>query len=143
MAIQLKQSNRSLCVAFAAALIGMVLYILTSTTGYLAGTTLNIWPILCTAAALLLAAVLLLAEKKLPSIAGDILLIASALLLIVSFSLFVLGRVSLVADVHFIPVNYPQSEEVALNISLVGIALYLLSILVMIAVAFSGKFGKK
>ena len=46
---------------------------------------------------------------------------------------------SLAADVYFIPVNYPQAEETALHLSIVGIVLYLASIIIMIVEALSAK----
>lgn len=55
---------------------------------------------------------------------------------------FAMGRVTLVADVYFIPVNYPQAEASALNLSIVGMALYLVAIAAMIITAFSEKITK-
>lgn len=50
-----------------------------------------------------------------------------------------ISRVSLAADVYFIPVNYPASEASALHISIVGAALYIVADIVMIVTAFVKK----
>lgn len=49
------------------------------------------------------------------------------------------GRVSLAADVYFIPVNYPASEATALHISIVGAVCYLVGIVTLIVEGFSAK----
>ena len=68
---------------------------------------------------------------------------AAVALLLYSFYEFVLGRVSLAADVYFIPVNYPASEATALHISIVGIALYVVADVAMIAAAFVRRLAEK
>lgn len=73
---------------------------------------------------------------------NDVLVVTSTVLIIVSFAIFILARVRLAADIYFIPVNYPKAEEVALNISVVGFASYVISILAMIIAAFSDKIRK-
>ena len=122
---KLAKSGLSVWVALVTAVIGLVVYLVTSFTGYLAGSATNPAPIVCTVIAIVLAVVL-----------------AATALLIASFALFALGRVSLVADVYFIPVNYPAAEETALNISIVGLVSYLVSIVAMIAACFSGKLSR-
>lgn len=139
----LTKSGWLLCVAILTALVGMMLYIVTSTTGYLAGSALKPAPILMTVVALLLACALVVVTDKLQPLLTDLFVVASTVLLIFSFALFILGRVSLAADVYFIPVNYPQAEEVALNLSVVGVAFYFISIITMIVVAFSSKIRNK
>lgn len=127
------------CVAIITALAGMILYIITSTTGYLAGTAMNPLPIIFTLVAMLLACVLVGAANKLNPLLVDLLVFVSASFIIASFALFLLERISLAADVYFIPVNYPLAEEVALNISIVGFVCYVISIISMIVVGFSDK----
>lgn len=135
----LTKTGWMMCIAIMAALVGMVIYIVTSTTGYLEGTALNPLPIVFTSLAILLACAVVIVTNKLHPILNDLFVFASAVLIIVSFALFLLGRVSLAAEVYFIPVNYPEALEVALNISIVGLVFYLISIVMMIIVAFSGK----
>lgn len=138
----LTKSGWLICVALVTSLAGMIFYIVTSTTGYLAGSTLNPTPIILTAVAILLVLLLVGATNKLHPLLIDLFIVGSTVFLIVSFALFLLGRVSLAADVYFIPVNYPQAEEAALNASLVGIALYLISIITMIIAGFAEKIRK-
>ncbi|BAM48409.1 hypothetical protein [Amphibacillus xylanus] len=133
------KSGLAICVAIITAFVGLILYIITSTTGYLAGSVLDPLPIIFTVVAIILACLLVGVKNKFSSFLIDLSVFATAVLLIASFSLFVLGRISLAADVYFIPVNYPEAEETALNISIVGLASYMISIISMIVVAFSDK----
>ncbi|MFD2805563.1 hypothetical protein SAMN05216565_10791 [Litchfieldia salsa] len=138
----LTKSGWIICIAMSTALAGMILYIVTSTTGYLAGTTVDPLPIIFTVVAILLASTLVVATNRLNPLLIDLFVFTSAVLIIASFALFVLGRTSLAADVYFIPVNYPKEEEVALNISIVGLVSYFISIITMIIVGFSDKIRK-
>lgn len=139
---KLAKSGLSVWVALVTAVIGLVVYLVTSFTGYLAGSATNPAPIVCTVIAIVLAVVLAAAGDKLGRGVLDLAVLATTALLIASFALFALGRVSLVADVYFIPVNYPAAEETALNISIVGLVSYLVSIVAMIAACFSGKLSR-
>lgn len=118
---------------------GFVFYLVTSFTGYLAQSAVNPIPMICSVLALALLCGCWFAGKSLSPLVRDLLTLAAGVLLIVSFALFALSRVSLAADVYFIPVNYPQAEETALYLSLVGIVLYLVSIIIMIVEALSAK----
>ena len=142
MTVKLTKSGWSVCVAAVSALAGLVFYLITSVTGFLSGTAMSPLPIVCTVAAILLALVLVCAAKTLSPLATDFFVVAAALLLIAAFALFAMGRVTLVADVYFIPVNYPQAEASALNLSIAGRALYLVAIAAMIITAFSEKITK-
>ena len=139
---KLAKSGLSVWVALVTAVIGLVVYLVTSFTGYLAGSATNPAPIVCTVIAIVLMAVLAAAGDKLGGAVLDLAVLAATVLLIASFALFALSRVSLVADVYFIPVNYPAAEETALNISIVGLVSYLVSIVAMIAACFSGKLSR-
>lgn len=142
MAVKLTKSGWAVCVAALAALAGLVFYLITSMTGFLAGTAMSPLPVVCTVAAILLALLLVGASNKLSPLVTDLFVMAATLLLIAGFALFAMSRVSLVADVYFIPVNYPQSEASALNLSIVGMVLYMVSIVAMIITAFSEKITK-
>lgn len=124
-----------------AALAGLIVYLITSYTGYLAATAVNPLPVIATLLAVALLAVLVFAGQRLPAPAADLCMIASTVLLTAGFAIFALIRVSLAADVYFIPVNYPASEATALHISIVGVVLYLAAILAMIVTAFRYKPG--
>lgn len=125
--------------AAAAALVGMIIYIVTSVTGYLATSAMNPLPVICTVAAIIIAAVAAVQEEKIPSVPYDILLVGISVLLLISFYCFILGRVSLAADVYFIPVNYPASEATALHISIVGAVFYLIADIILIVTTFTKK----
>ncbi|OZG65261.1 hypothetical protein [Bifidobacterium eulemuris] len=129
-------------IAAVAAVVGLVVYLITSTTGYLAGKEMNVLPIVCTVLAVVALLAMVAAGPRLGELANDALLIASEVLLVVSFALFTLDRVSLAADIYFIPVNYPASEQSALNISLVGVVAYLVAIVLLIVKAFTAKTAR-
>ena len=135
----ISKSNLILWGAAAAALVGMIIYIVTSVTGYLATSAMNPLPVICTVAAIVIAAVAAVQEKKIPSVPYDILLVGISVLLLISFYCFILGRVSLAADVYFIPVNYPASEATALHISIVGAVFYLIADIILIVTTFTKK----
>ena len=123
-------------------LVGVIIYLVTSTTGYLKGLPMNATPAVCTFIAIAIAVAVLIFAQKLDQRLIDLALFVINVLLIASLMLFILGRISLVADVHFIPVNYPPAEEVSLNISIVGFVFYALSIVAAIVSAFGRKFVK-
>lgn len=126
-------------VAALAALVGVIIYIVTSTTGYLAASAMGAWPIICTIAAVVLAAVVIVMNQKMPTLLVDVLNEVILVLLLVSFYFFIMARVTLAADIYFIPVNYPASEATALHISIVGAVLYLIAIIAVIVNGFLPK----
>lgn len=116
------------------ALAALVIYLVTSLTGFMAG---NIWPVVLTVAAIVL---LFAADKmKKPSALKDIVIVLTGFALIGCISFFAMDRVKLAADVWFIPVNRPATEDVALYCSLAGVALYLISFVTVTVKAFSHK----
>lgn len=131
--------NPKMIVAAAAGVIGLAVYGYTSLTGYLAASATSTLPVALTLAALVCLALRQFAGDKMPAVLSDVLLVAADVCLIGSFAVFVLARVSLAADVYFIPVNYPASEATALHISIVGAVCYLVGIVVLIVEGFSAK----
>lgn len=131
--------NPKMIVAAAAGVIGLAVYGYTSLTGYLAASATSTLPVALTLAALVCLALRQFAGDKMPAILSDVLLVAADVCLIGSFAVFVLARVSLAADVYFIPVNYPASEATALHISIVGAVCYLVGIVTLIVEGFSAK----
>ena len=116
------------------ALAALVIYLLTSLTGFMAGKAMNIWPVVLTVAAIVL---LFAADKmKKPSALKDIVIVLTGFALIGCISFFAMDRVKLAADVWFIPVNRPATE---LYCSLAGVALYLISFVTVTVKAFSHK----
>ena len=106
----INKSNLILWIVAIAALIGMIIYIVTSVTGYLTDAVMNPMPVICTVVAIIAAVFAAIGEEKVNAIVYDILIVVVSILLLVSFYWFILGRVSLAADVYFIPVNYPAAE---------------------------------
>ena len=131
--------NPKMIVAAAAGVIGLAVYGYTSLTGYLAASSTSTLPVALTLAALVCLALRQFAGDKMPAVLSDVLLVAADVCLIGSFAVFVLARVSLAADVYFIPVNYPASEATALHISIVGAVCYLVGIVALIVEGFSAK----
>ncbi len=131
--------NPKMIVAAAAGVIGLAVYGYTSLTGYLAASATSTLPVALTLAALVCLALRQFAGDKMPAVLSDVLLVAADVCLIGSFAVFVLARVSLAADVYFIPVNYPASEATALHISVVGAVCYLVGIVALIVEGFSAK----
>lgn len=132
----MKQHNVSIpgLVAVAASAVGLAFYLVTSLTGYLAGSAMDTVVLACSALAILLLAVL--ASGKTSGGVKDLVILAAGFLLIAAMIFFALGRVSLAADIYFIPVNYPASEETAFQLSVVGIAAYLVAIVADMTAAF-------
>lgn len=124
------------------ALVSLIFYIATSTTGFLAGSAINPLPIVFTILAILGAAALIAFAGKMNKWAIDGAVVAITVLLIVSLMVFMNVRVPLVADVYFIPVNIPPEEISSLNVSIVGFVFYGLSVLAMIAASFFRKLTK-
>ena len=122
-------------VAAAAALVGTAFYLVTTFTGYLTGSAPNLLVLVCSVLAILLLAVL--ASGKTSGGVRDLVILAAGFLLIEGMVLFALDRTSLAADLYFIPVNYPASEETAFQLSLVGIAGYLVALVADLVAAFS------
>lgn len=133
----MKQHNVSIpgLVAVLAAAVGLAFYLVTTLTGYLAGSSMNAAVLVCSVLAILLLAVL--ASGKTSGGVKDLVILAAGFLLIAGMIFFALGRVSLAADIYFIPVNYPASEETAFRLSVVGIAAYLAAIVADMTAAFA------
>lgn len=135
----INKSNLVFWIAAIAALVGMIIYIVTSVTGYLATAVMNPMPVICTVIAIIIAAFAAVGEEKVNAVVYDILIVLINVMLLVSFYWFISGRVSLAADVYFIPVNYPAAEAYALHISIVGAVFYLVADIMMIVTAFIKK----
>lgn len=142
MAFEKTKTTYTGFVAVLTALVGLAFYLYTSTSGYLAGRTLKMLPVFCTVLAIVFTLAIVLFRAKLSPVLADLLVLAATVLLIVGFALFAMDRVSLVADVYFIPVNYPQEEARALHQSLAGMGFYLVSIVAMILLSFSSRLSR-
>ena len=70
---------------------------------------------------------------------ADVLLIISEVMLLASFAQFILARVRLAADIYFIPVNYPASEQASLNVALIGVGCYFVAVIALVVESFTAK----
>lgn len=141
----IKKQNVFGWVALAAAvlaLIGMILYITTSTTGFMAGQDMSALPIVFSLIAIIALVITPLFSDRLDGRVVGGILFAVVLLLVVSFCVFINARVQLFADVYFIPVNYPEGEGTALNASIVGYVFYVLALVATIVAGFADKLHK-
>ena len=120
----------SLIATFVLSLIGMIIYLISGTTGYL------------TIFSLIICLLLFLFSDKLNKIIEEILLFSLVSLLAISCVLFLYSRIDIAADVWFIPVNYPQAEKQTLVVSIVGVVFYLLSTISTIVAGFSRSLTK-
>ncbi|MGL5260579.1 MAG: sodium:proton antiporter [Lachnospiraceae bacterium] len=117
-------------------IIGLVLYIYTSTTGYLASSSMNIMPVALTIVSIILLFSIVFIKSNISEIVEDLFLLISTICLLISSYIFIISRVALAADVYFIPVNYPASEKIALHTSIVGASFYMLGIIAIIITSF-------
>lgn len=119
--------------------VGLVIFCVTSFTGYLAGTSVNVLPIVFSIVAIVALGVDVAMGDRLPAVARDLLVMLASAMVVATFAMFIWARVTLAADVYFIPVNYPAAEETALHISIAGAVCYLLAEIVLIVEAFAAK----
>lgn len=139
MKIKITKANSITFIALLSALVGMIIYIVTSVTGYLAASALNPWPIMCTVVCMILLWAATFMGERFTPLFLDVMTAAGLVMLLVSFYLFVMSRVSLAADVYFIPVNYPEAEAAALHVSIVGAIFYMVALIALIIEGFRKK----
>lgn len=137
---KLGKDGTAIGVSAVLSLVGLIIYIVSATTGFLAGQDVNALPIVFSILAILIDAVIMVKGDSLGGLIKGVLMIAVAALLAVIFAQFILARLTVFADVWFIPVNYPAAEGTALTASMTGIIFYILS---FVAVAVAGFIGKK
>lgn len=126
-------------VAMAATFIGLVVYIVNSTTGYMAGQGMSVPLIALSVVAVIALVFRTVARNRLPAVLADVLLIISEVMLLASFAQFILARVRLAADIYFIPVNYPASEQASLNVALIGVGCYFVAVIALVVESFTAK----
>ncbi len=142
----IKKQNVFGWIAFGAAvmaLVAMIVYIVSGTTGYMAGQKLDALPIVFTVISFVGLPVILVFSDKLDRRITGALLFVITILLAISLCLFIMARLDLFADIYFIPVNYPDSEVTSLNATIVGIVFYLISIVAVIVTGFAEKLYKE
>ncbi len=134
--------GKVLCVSAILALIGVVVYIINSSVGYLAGTGLNVLTILLP----LIVVVLSLLLMFVPNLVNDTITGIVTFLMSVGMGYavitFVVARVDLIADL-LNPVNHPANEYTAFTWAIIGIVLYLLAFLGTLFATAGSRIAKK
>lgn len=133
-----------LCGSFLALLIGFILFIVNSTTGYLAGKTVAVLPLILSIIALLDILFIFFFGDKVEKFTGFF-VFAAAVLIAVSFAAICWSRESIVADVGgFIPgITRPQAEYATWHGSIVVLVFYGISFVCAAISSFGGPFFKK
>lgn len=131
-----------LCVSALLALAGVIVYIVNTTTGYLAGAPVNPLVILLPALVILCAVFLFLKPDALNDRLTGIVTFLLAVLMAVATVLFVVERVDVIGDM-LNPVNHPDTQVTAVTWAIVGIALYLVSFLGTAITTLSDRLARK
>lgn len=131
-----------LCVSAVIALVGVIVYIINTTTGYIAGAPVNALVILLPVIVIACAVVLFLKPDLLGDRITGIATFLLAVLMAVATVLFILERVEVVGDM-LNPVNHPDSQVTAVTWSIVGIILYFVSFLGTAVTTLSDRLAKK
>lgn len=124
------------------ALVGLIIYIVNSTTGYLGSTQMDVLPVVLTILAILLLAALIAVAGKTNHWVSYIILLAAIVLLAVSVSVFISTRTDVAGDQWYIPGMDTPEKGACLNGSIVGVVFYGLSMLSVVAAAFMGNYTK-
>lgn len=122
-------------IAAAAALVGMIFYFVSYNTYPSAAVNTPVG-MACGCAALVLMAICAVTGKD---TLRSLLIVASGLLLVVFFYQFAMGRVSVTADIYFIPVNHPAEENAAMTQTIIGVAATVVSFLMLVIDGFTAK----
>lgn len=131
-----------LCVSAVIALVGIIVYVVNTTTGYIAGTPVNALVVLLPLLVIACAAVLFLKPDLLNDTLTGIVTFVLAVLMAVATILFIVERVEVVGDM-LNPVNHPDSQVTAVTWSIVGIVLYFVSFLGTAVTTLSNRLAKR
>jgi len=131
-----------LCASAALALVGMVIYIINSLTGYLAGNApLNPAIILLPLVVAACAVFLFLKPDTFNDTITGIVTFALAVLMAVATVLFVTERVDVIGDM-LNPVNHPETQVTAVTWAIAGIVIYFLSFLAAAVTTLTDRLAK-
>ena len=131
-----------LCVSAAIALVGIIVYIVNTTTGDIAGSPVNALVILLPVLVIACAVVLFLKPDLLNDTLTGIVTFVLAVLMAAATILFIVDRVEVVGDM-LNPVNHPDSQVTAVTWSIVGIVLYFVSFLGTAVTTLSNRLAKR
>ena len=134
--------GKILCIAAVLALVGVVVYIVNSSVGYLAGTGMNTLTVLLPLIVIACSLVLIFV----PNIINDTITGIITFLLSVGMGYavvtFVVARIDLIADL-LNPVNHPANEYTAFTWTCVGLVLYVLAFLGTLIATMGTRLAKK
>lgn len=131
-----------LCASAALGLVGLVVYLVNSLTGYLAGNAPLSAPIILLPIVVAACAVFLfLKPDAFNDTVTGIVTFALAVLMAVATVMFVAARVDVIGDM-LNPVNHPDTQVTAVTWAIVGIVLYLVSFLGTAVSTLSDRLAK-
>lgn len=120
-------------------LVAMIIYIVNSTTGYLAGSSVNALPIIFAILAILLFVVKVALPEKLQNHWLDsFILLAAVVLLSVSICVFVDARTDVAGNQWFIPGMATDAQGACLSVAIAGVVFYVLAVVAAIVAGFCG-----
>lgn len=131
-----------LCASAVLALVGMIIYVISGTTGYLAGSELSapciVMPLILT----LCAVVFFMKPDAFKSeSATGLATFVLAVLMAFATVFAVVSRLDVIADM-LNPVNHPDSEVTAVTLSIVGIVLFFVSFILAVVTTMGGELKK-
>lgn len=124
------------------ALIGFIIYMVSDTTGYLAGNHVNAATIILPIAAILLAGVVFAISEKLEKVKGVMVLVAG-LCVAITMGVQVYCHHSVFADAWFIPVNYPEAEDVTVAQTIASVVFYAISMIGFVVACMKDNYTKE
>lgn len=131
-----------LCASAALGLVGLVVYLVNSLTGYLAGNASLSAPIILLPIVVAACAIFLfLKPDAFSDTVTGIVTFALAVLMAVATVMFVAARVDVIGDM-LNPVNHPDTQVTAVTWAIVGIVLYLVSFLGTAIATLSDRLAK-
>ncbi len=123
------------------ALVALIVYSINSDTGYYASSSTNSLPIAFAVISIVLCIGAPIIADKMDSRIPNVFVLIAAVLMSAAACVYILERVSLFADMWFIPTDPPAAESAALAPTMVGIIFYFVSALAAVAACF-GKLNK-
>ncbi len=109
------------------ALVALIIYIVNSTTGFYANSSFNAWPVVLTLVGIALVVVRIFLAEKIPQGIDKLITLLAVCALAGSFCLYIVSKLQVFADVYFIPVNYPPTEDAACSTAIAGIIIYVIA----------------
>lgn len=121
-------------------LVAMIIYIANSTTGYLAGSSMNALPVVFAILAIILFIVKVALPEKLQNHwVESFLLLAAVVLLSVSIAVFVDARTDVAGNQWFIPGMATDAQGACLSGAIAGVVFYVLAVLAGVVAGFCPK----